>query len=62
MAKQFEILKEENIGKKYKDKYENIWIIQGSDNNLELLKDYNKSITEYFTLGIINSMEFTEIK
>lgn len=51
-----------NIGKKYKDKYENIWVIQGSGNNLELLKDYNKSITEYFTLGIINSMEFTEIK
>ena len=62
MGKQYEILKEENVGKKYKDKYENIWIIQGSGNNLELLKDYNKSITEYFTLGIINNMEFTEIK
>ena len=62
MGKQYEILKEENVGKKYKDKYENIWIIQGSGNNLELLKDYNKSITEYFILGIINNMEFTEIK
>ena len=62
MGKQWEILKEENVGKKYKDNYENIWTVQGSFNNLELLKDYTKSITEYFTLGIINSMEFTEIK
>lgn len=58
--KQYEILNEENIGKKHKDNYDNTWIIVGNGYNLELFKG-NRSITEYFTLGCINIMDFEEI-